>query len=160
MWTSLFHRQKISDLAGYRRAALLSLSPPSSYSQILSAMNNLLRTHRLTTSNYLAKRLLPISLFSSSTEEDLPPDFRPHRIILLRHGESQGNIDQSAYVTTAGEWCWFYDWFVNLSNDTKLTKAYTSFTNQQPNQCKTVPIKTGGYLSRMSVESRLRVRTY
>lgn len=67
-------------------------------------MNYLLRTHLLSPGNHLAKRLLPISFYSSSIEEDLPPDFRPHRIILLRHGESQGNIDQSAYVTTAGKW--------------------------------------------------------
>jgi broad specificity phosphatase PhoE len=29
------------------------------------------------------------------------PDFRPRRIILLRHGESLGNVDETAYATTA-----------------------------------------------------------
>lgn len=37
------------------------------------------------------------------------PYFRPKRIILLRHGESLGNVDESAYVTTA-------DWRIPLTN--------------------------------------------
>ena len=37
------------------------------------------------------------------------PDFRPRRIILLRHGESLGNADESAYVTTA-------DWRIPLTD--------------------------------------------
>lgn len=37
------------------------------------------------------------------------PDFRPRRIVLLRHGESMGNVDQSAYVTTA-------DWKIQLTD--------------------------------------------
>ncbi len=37
------------------------------------------------------------------------PDFRPKRIILLRHGQSLGNVDESAYVTTA-------DWRIPLTN--------------------------------------------
>lgn len=37
------------------------------------------------------------------------PDFRPKRIILIRHGESQGNVDQNAYVTTA-------DWRIPITN--------------------------------------------
>ncbi len=37
------------------------------------------------------------------------PDFRPKRIILLRHGQSLGNADESAYVTTA-------DWRIPLTD--------------------------------------------
>lgn len=37
------------------------------------------------------------------------PDFRPRRIVLLRHGESMGNVDESAYVTTA-------DWRIQLTD--------------------------------------------
>lgn len=29
------------------------------------------------------------------------PDFRPRRIILMRHGQSMGNVNEAAYVTTA-----------------------------------------------------------
>ena len=36
-------------------------------------------------------------------------DFRPRRIILLRHGQSLGNVDESAYVTTA-------DWRIPLTD--------------------------------------------
>ncbi|KAL7537010.1 hypothetical protein ACHAWF_005628, partial [Thalassiosira exigua] len=35
-------------------------------------------------------------------------DFRPRRIILMRHGQSMGNVDESAYVTTA-------DWRIPLT---------------------------------------------
>ena len=35
-------------------------------------------------------------------------DYRPQRIILVRHGESKGNVDESAYVTTA-------DWRIPLT---------------------------------------------
>ena len=44
---------------------------------------------------------------SSSSQNDL--DFRPKRIILLRHGQSLGNVDESAYVTTA-------DWRIPLTD--------------------------------------------
>ncbi|KAL7511875.1 hypothetical protein ACHAXN_009658 [Cyclotella atomus] len=68
-------------------------------------MNSLHRSiHRLppyTTHPFKRRLLLRLRSISSSTEEDIIPDFRPHRIILLRHGESQGNVDQNAYVTTA-----------------------------------------------------------
>lgn len=68
-------------------------------------MNSLHRSiHRLppyTTHPFKRRLLLRLRSISSSTEEDITPDFRPHRIILLRHGESQGNVDQNAYVTTA-----------------------------------------------------------
>jgi len=37
------------------------------------------------------------------------PDFRPRRIILMRHGQSMGNVDESAYVTTA-------DWRIPLTD--------------------------------------------
>ena len=37
------------------------------------------------------------------------PDFRPRRIVLLRHGESLGNVDESAYVRTA-------DWRIALTD--------------------------------------------
>ena len=37
------------------------------------------------------------------------PDFRPRRIILLRHGQSLGNVDESAYVETA-------DWRIPLTD--------------------------------------------
>jgi len=36
-------------------------------------------------------------------------DFRPKRIFLLRHGQSLGNVDESAYVTTA-------DWRIPLTD--------------------------------------------
>mmetsp|Transcript_30848 Transcript_30848/g.66669 ORF Transcript_30848/g.66669 Transcript_30848/m.66669 type:complete len:307 (+) Transcript_30848:126-1046(+) len=35
-------------------------------------------------------------------------DFRPRRIILIRHGQSEGNVDERAYVTTA-------DWRIPLT---------------------------------------------
>eukprot|EP00584_Thalassiosira_punctigera_P008792 CAMPEP_0172542400 /NCGR_PEP_ID=MMETSP1067-20121228/13013_1 /TAXON_ID=265564 ORGANISM="Thalassiosira punctigera, Strain Tpunct2005C2" /NCGR_SAMPLE_ID=MMETSP1067 /ASSEMBLY_ACC=CAM_ASM_000444 /LENGTH=299 /DNA_ID=CAMNT_0013328633 /DNA_START=109 /DNA_END=1008 /DNA_ORIENTATION=- len=37
------------------------------------------------------------------------PDFRPRRIILIRHGQSEGNVDECAYVTTA-------DWRIPLTD--------------------------------------------
>jgi broad specificity phosphatase PhoE len=37
------------------------------------------------------------------------PDFRPRRIILLRHGQSLGNVDESAYCTTP-------DWRIPLTD--------------------------------------------
>jgi len=45
------------------------------------------------------------SVFSLDSSASAPtpknnPDFRPRRIILLRHGQSLGNVDESAYVTT------------------------------------------------------------
>lgn len=40
--------------------------------------------------------------------QSISSDFRPKRIILVRHGESQGNVDDSAYVTTP-------DWRVGLT---------------------------------------------
>jgi len=40
--------------------------------------------------------------------QSVASDFRPKRIILLRHGESMGNVDDSAYVTTP-------DWRVELT---------------------------------------------
>lgn len=43
-----------------------------------------------------------------ATYKDSRVDFRPKRIILLRHGESEGNVDQAAYVYTP-------DWRINLT---------------------------------------------
>mmetsp|Transcript_24070 Transcript_24070/g.37151 ORF Transcript_24070/g.37151 Transcript_24070/m.37151 type:complete len:333 (+) Transcript_24070:116-1114(+) len=45
---------------------------------------------------------------SDATYKGSRIDFRPKRIILLRHGESDGNIDEAAYVDTA-------DWCINLT---------------------------------------------
>ena len=45
---------------------------------------------------------------STMSTDILGKDFRPKRIILLRHGESLGNIDESAYVHTA-------DWRIPLT---------------------------------------------
>ncbi|KAL7486731.1 hypothetical protein ACHAW6_012331 [Cyclotella cf. meneghiniana] len=65
--------------------------------------------------NHVLKQLKSCRVLSSSSnyepEEDCPRqlDFRPHRIILLRHGESQGNVDQNAYVTTA-------DWRIPITD--------------------------------------------
>ncbi|KAL7520422.1 hypothetical protein ACHAWX_005145 [Stephanocyclus meneghinianus] len=65
--------------------------------------------------NHLLKQLKSCRVLSSSSnyepQEDCPRqlDFRPHRIILLRHGESQGNVDQNAYVTTA-------DWRIPITD--------------------------------------------
>ena len=50
-------------------------------------------------------RFLP---FSSVAILKTNPDFRPRRIILLRHGQSMGNVDESAYVNTA-------DWRIPLT---------------------------------------------
>mmetsp|Transcript_16208 Transcript_16208/g.36033 ORF Transcript_16208/g.36033 Transcript_16208/m.36033 type:complete len:346 (-) Transcript_16208:153-1190(-) len=41
--------------------------------------------------------------------QSVSSDFRPRRIILVRHGESQGNIDDNAYVDTP-------DWKVSLTD--------------------------------------------
>jgi len=41
---------------------------------------------------------------SSKNRATQPPTQRPIRIILVRHGESLGNVDESAYVTTP-DWC-------------------------------------------------------
>eukprot|EP00986_Skeletonema_menzelii_P001748 scaffold484_cov148-Skeletonema_menzelii.AAC.2 len=49
------------------------------------------------------------SFASGSHNFQHKPDFRPRRIILLRHGESLGNADESAYVTTA-------DWRIPLTD--------------------------------------------
>ncbi|KAL7441747.1 hypothetical protein ACHAXH_008338 [Discostella pseudostelligera] len=52
-------------------------------------------------------------LFSSDCDDAnsrrINQDFRPRRIILLRHGQSLGNVDESAYVTTA-------DWRIPLTD--------------------------------------------
>ena len=37
----------------------------------------------------------------SSAPNKIPPPPRPRRIILVRHGESEGNVDESAYTRTA-----------------------------------------------------------
>lgn len=50
-----------------------------------------------------------ISSMSDNAKFIHKPDFRPRRIVLLRHGESLGNVDESAYVTTA-------DWRIPLTN--------------------------------------------
>ncbi|EJK46459.1 hypothetical protein THAOC_34875 [Thalassiosira oceanica] len=53
--------------------------------------------------------------FSSTTTGVCPPSKtedekdRPRRIILMRHGQSQGNVDEAAYVSTA-------DWRIRLTN--------------------------------------------
>lgn len=64
-----------------------------------------------TSSRHLCRRRSKsIRLFSSSnasSQKDV--DFRPKRIILLRHGQSLGNVDESAYVTTA-------DWRIPLTD--------------------------------------------
>mmetsp|Transcript_13216 Transcript_13216/g.27761 ORF Transcript_13216/g.27761 Transcript_13216/m.27761 type:complete len:320 (-) Transcript_13216:21-980(-) len=39
----------------------------------------------------------------------IQPDFRPHRIFLMRHGQSLGNVDESAYVNTA-------DWRIPITD--------------------------------------------
>ena len=49
----------------------------------------------------ISRRTLVFS--AKNTNANAPknnPDFRPRRIILLRHGQSLGNVDESAYVTT------------------------------------------------------------
>jgi hypothetical protein len=63
--------------------------------------------------SFTSSRLLSFPSKYERDEEDLQPDFRPHRIILLRHGESQGNVDQNAYVTTA-------DWRIPITANGKL----------------------------------------
>ena len=50
-----------------------------------------------------------LSSISSTIDFIHKPDFRPRRIILLRHGQSVGNADESAYVTTA-------DWRIPLTS--------------------------------------------
>mmetsp|Transcript_10816 Transcript_10816/g.20018 ORF Transcript_10816/g.20018 Transcript_10816/m.20018 type:complete len:113 (+) Transcript_10816:201-539(+) len=49
---------------------------------------------------------------NNNSNTDNPPknnvDFRPRRIILIRHGQSEGNVDERAYVTTA-------DWRIPLT---------------------------------------------
>jgi hypothetical protein len=52
------------------------------------------------------RRFLP---FSSVANPKNNTDFRPRRIILLRHGQSMGNVDESAYVNTA-------DWRIPLTD--------------------------------------------
>ncbi|KAL3781140.1 hypothetical protein ACHAW5_002406 [Stephanodiscus triporus] len=52
------------------------------------------------------RRFLP---FSSVAIPKNNTDFRPRRIILLRHGQSMGNVDESAYVNTA-------DWRIPLTD--------------------------------------------
>mmetsp|Transcript_17243 Transcript_17243/g.37228 ORF Transcript_17243/g.37228 Transcript_17243/m.37228 type:complete len:157 (+) Transcript_17243:855-1325(+) len=47
--------------------------------------------------------------FSSVSNPLHNPDFRPRRIILIRHGQSMGNVDESAYVNTA-------DWRIPLTD--------------------------------------------
>ena len=49
------------------------------------------------------------ALSSDASNSHKNPDFRPRRIILLRHGQSKGNVDESAYVTTA-------DWRIPLTD--------------------------------------------
>lgn len=47
--------------------------------------------------------------FSSASTYVHKPDWRPRRIVLLRHGQSLGNVDESEYVSTA-------DWRIPISN--------------------------------------------
>lgn len=58
--------------------------------------------------NHATSRLL--------TTKVIRPTQRPKRIILIRHGESQGNVDEAAYTTTA-------DWRVPLTKNGKLQAA-------------------------------------
>ena len=60
------------------------------------------------------RRSASTQLFSSDCDDAnnsrrINQDFRPRRIILLRHGQSLGNVDESAYVTTA-------DWRIPLTD--------------------------------------------
>lgn len=68
-------------------------------------------------------RWAPCRLLSAFIKDDIPPDFRPRRIILLRHGESQGNVDQNAYVTTA-------DWRIPIT-DVGRQQAAGEWSNAQ-----------------------------
>ena len=52
----------------------------------------------------------------------LPSPFkRAKRIVLIRHGESEGNVDEAAYVNTA-------DWYVCCARGS--TKAHSPLTLQ------------------------------
>lgn len=53
---------------------------------------------------------MPPSCLPLSPHDDSPPPgiiTKPHRIILVRHGESTGNVDEKVYVRTP-------DWKVSL----------------------------------------------
>ena len=77
-----------------------------------------------TSSRHLCRRRSrSIRLFSSSDTSSHNVEFRPKRIILLRHGQSLGNVDESAYVTTA-------DWRIpltDLGKDQAHGKFLTNF---------------------------------
>ena len=68
------------------------------------------RCHKVTTTRLSCLPSSSQLFFSSdSTDRRINHDFRPRRIILLRHGQSLGNVDESAYVTTA-------DWRIPLTD--------------------------------------------
>ena len=57
--------------------------------------------HNMNTNIMISRRTLVFSAKNTNANDPKNnPDFRPRRIILLRHGQSLGNVDESAYVTT------------------------------------------------------------
>ncbi|KAL3809819.1 hypothetical protein ACHAXA_002389 [Cyclostephanos tholiformis] len=70
------------------------------------------------------RRFLPFS--SVAPKNNI--DFRPRRIILLRHGQSIGNVDERAYVTTA-------DWRIPLT-DVGVKQAHEAGKNLRELICE------------------------
>lgn len=67
--------------------------------------------HNMNTNIMISRRTLVFSAKNTNANDPKNnPDFRPRRIILLRHGQSLGNVDESAYVTT-GERYFFIQYF-------------------------------------------------
>ena len=87
--------------------------------QYIHNINNNSNTHT-NTNIMISRRTLVFS--AKNTNANAPknnPDFRPRRIILLRHGQSLGNVDESAYVTT-GERYFLYSISVTKKKVTRV----------------------------------------
>lgn len=61
----------------------------------------------------------------------------PKNIILVRHGESLGNVDEQAYVTTA-------DWRIPLTEKGTFNDLSSSFFFKICNRCKIPHIWSSG----------------
>lgn len=96
----------MSSIARNCVAKLISSSPILRRKVHSTPIPPLPNSHRFVPGKRRGGSLFDVS--GSPVIQSVSADFRPKRIILLRHGESQGNIDDNAYVKTP-------DWKVSLT---------------------------------------------
>ncbi|KAF4401684.1 hypothetical protein G4B88_000732, partial [Cannabis sativa] len=79
----------------------LSLSLPSSSSLSHTRLNNTTIRCSSSNSNLSENLQQQVNLQAMNPQPPPPPPPRPRRIILVRHGESEGNLDESVYTRIA-----------------------------------------------------------